>query len=92
MAEILSQISTISTIVVMMGGMVFGAVKYINSQTEKSAKEARQEARQIAEKVQKETREYADSKLELIRQQIENIDSKVETMLSDLKRSGDIRF
>lgn len=88
MAEILSQISTISTIVVMMGGMVFGAVKYINSQTEKSAKEARQ----IAEKVQKETREYADSKLELIRQQIENIDSKVETMLSDLKRSGDIRF
>jgi hypothetical protein len=80
-AGLLNQISTISTIVVMMGGMIFGAVRYINQQTEKKAKEAKEQA----EKAQKETREYTDSKFALIKQQIENVDEKVNRIMNGNK-------
>ena len=71
--EILAQVTNISTIVALLGGIILGAVRYINSQTDKKAKELRE----TTEKTHKETREYTDSKFALLKQQIENLDEKV---------------
>lgn len=71
--EILAQVTNISTIVALLGGIILGAVRYINNMAEKKARELKE----TTEKTHKETREYTDSKFALLKQQIENLDEKV---------------
>lgn len=85
-AELLSVLTQVITTAVLVGGMIFGAVRWTSQQAEKKA----EALKETTEGIRKETKEFTTSANSDLKHLIESVDSKVTTMLSDLRKRADL--
>ena len=93
----LTQITTIITTVALVGGLIFGAVRWMTQQAEKKALAIKEKAEHTAaelkittDDIRQETKEFTISANLDLKHLIESVDSKVAVMLTDLRKRADL--
>jgi polyhydroxyalkanoate synthesis regulator phasin len=94
--EIVGTITTVITTVVLVGGMILGAVRWQTGQAEKKANKVKEEIESAAKIVKDETtkhvtdlKAYSDNSAKNLEQKIAEVDRKVIEMLDDLRKRAD---
>lgn len=89
--QFVTDITAIITPVVLVGGMLFAAIRWLSSQAEKKAIRVKAEAKETADALQKvledtasDVKEYTDKRNNEMLVKISEVDKKVMEMLSDL--------
>ena len=95
--EIVGTITTVITTVVLVGGMILGAVRWQTGQAEKKANKVKEEIESAAKIVKDETtkhvtdlKAYSDNSAKNLEQRIAEVDRKVIEMLDDLRKRADL--
>lgn len=92
-----TDLTAIMTPIVIIGGFIFGGIKYLNSQAEKKRILSKEEALQTANELKrlagetaKEVRMYSDKINNEMMVKVTEVDRKVMEMLDDLKHRADL--
>lgn len=87
--DVFSQVSTIATTVVLVGGLIFGAIRWLNAQSDKKVAKAKQEAETTATELKGLTAHVAEQIKKEAEETAEDVKALTERIAAEMKETSE---